>query len=315
MDLPALARRIRTHPGLTGKLSLSVVAETIGGDGDDAAIISDSGGELALAAEAISPAFIARDPRAAGIAGAVTVISDLIASGAEPLALLDTVVGGTEDEVATVLAGLAAGAELIGVPIVGGHTTIESGVGLSTFAVGRVLAPLKASAAKVGDEICLATCCDGEMFSDVEGQQFFSHLRGPRRAQLREDLGVVLAAAQAGEAWAARDVSMPGVAGSLLQMMESAGNLGCTLDLDALPIPDGVALETWLLAFPSYGFLLAGTGDALTERFAAAGLDCARIGCLDDSGRLRLASDGREELVWDLSAEPLTALGPEASGP
>jgi uncharacterized protein len=98
------------------------------------------------------------------------------------------------------------------------------------------------------------------------------------------------------------------VAGSLLQLCESAGGLGCALDLDALPVPPGVALEEWLLAFPSYAFLLVGDPDALALRAGAAGLTCARVGTLDDSGRLRLRAGGAEELVWDLTAEPLTGL-------
>ena len=51
---------------------------------------------------------------------------------------------------------------------------------------------------------------------------------------------------------------MPGVAGSLLQLCESAGGLGCALDLDRLPVPPGLTLDRWLLTFPSYGFLLVG---------------------------------------------------------
>ena len=103
---------------------------------------------------------------------------------------------------------------------------------------------------------------------------------------------------------------MPGVAGSLLQLCESAGGLGCALDLDALPVPAGVALEEWLLAFPSYAFLMVGEPGALAQRAGAAGLTCARVGTLDAGGRLRLRSGGREEQVWDLNAEPLTGLHP-----
>lgn len=311
MDLLGIADLVRTHPGLTGKVSLTAVADTIGGDGDDGAIISDGGRELALAAEAISPAFIARDPRAAGIAGAVTVVSDLVASGAEPLALLDTVVARETGQLAALLDGLQAGAALVGVPIVGGHTTIEdSGTGLSTFGVGRVVAPLPAAAARAGDSLCLATCLEGEIFSDAHGQSFFSHLRGPRREHLRADLGVVLAAARSGEAWAARDVSMPGIVGSLLQMLESAGRLGCVVDLSAVPVPAGVDRGQWLVSFPSYGFLLVGEADALKERFTNAGLTCAALGTLDETGRLRLREGRREVMVWDLASRPLTGFGP-----
>jgi selenophosphate synthetase-related protein len=103
---------------------------------------------------------------------------------------------------------------------------------------------------------------------------------------------------------------MPGAPGSLLQLMESAGGLGCALRVDLLPRPAEVPLGRWLVTFPSYGFLLVGDPESLAARFAAAGLACARVGTLDDSGRLRL-SDGRQEAeVWDLAAEPLTGLAP-----
>ena len=137
----------------------------------------------------------------------------------------------------------------------------------------------------------------------VQGPEglFFSHLRGPRRGRAAADLALLADAAEAGEAWAARDVSMPGVAGSLLQFCESAGGLGCALDIDALPVPPGVALDDWLLCFPSYAFLLVGDTDALAARFGAVGLTLARVGVLDDTGALRLLAGGRGELVWDLS--------------
>ncbi len=313
MNLSALAASVRDHPGLTGKRDLAAVAATLGGDGDDAAVIPDGDGNLVLAAEAIWPAFVAAQPRVAGIAGVVTVLNDLAATGARPIALLDCLVAASADVAREILEGLRIGAALYGVPVVGGHATIEgsAGPGLSTFAVGRAGAPLSARNARVGDAVCLAACLEGEMVSGPEGR-FFSHLRGPRRDRAAADLALLADAAEAGEAWAARDVSMPGVAGSLLQFCESAGGLGCALDLDALPVPPGVALGEWLLCFPSYGFLLAGDADALAARFGAAGLTVARVGTLDGTGALRLRAGGREEPVWDLSVEDLTGLQPPA---
>lgn len=311
MNLPALARAVRDHPGLRAKRELAAVARALGGDGDDAAVlpVGDPEGRLVLAAEAIHPAFVARDPRAAGVAGVVTPLNDLAATGARPLALLDCLVSGSRDVAGRILDGLGAAARLYGVPVVGGHTTIEAGAppGLSTFAAGRARAPLSARNARAGDEVTLVACIEGEMV-DVAGGGFFSHLRGSRRERAGADLALMAEAAEAGEAWAARDVSMPGVAGSLLQLCESAGGLGAVLDLGALPSPAGVPLERWILAFPSYAFLLVGDSAALTGRFRAAGLATARVGALDDSGRLLLAAGARREQVWDLSAEPLAGL-------
>jgi selenophosphate synthetase-related protein len=307
---------VRDHPGLRGKRELAAVAEALGGDGDDAAVIADgegAGGHLVMAAEAIWPPFVAAQPRAAGVAGVVTVLNDLAATGARPIALLDCLVAGSRELAHEILAGLRTGADLYGVPIVGGHATIEGSAtpGLSTFAVGRARAPLAARNARAGQDVSLAVCLEGEMMRGGEGP-FFSHLRGPRRARAAADLALLADAAESGEAWAARDVSMPGVAGSLLQLCESAGGLGCALDLDALPVPEGTALGDWLLAFPSYAFLLVGDPAALAARFGAAGLTCARLGTLDASGVLRLRAGGREEPVWDLSRDDLTGLRPPA---
>ena len=310
MNLPALARVVREHPGLRGKRELAAVAAALGGDGDDAALVADGDGHLALAAEAIWPPFVAAQPRAAGVAGVVTVLNDLAATGARPLALLDCLVAGSRRVAEDVLEGLRIGAGLYGVPVLGGHATVEQGAapGLSTFAVGRTRRPLSARNARPGDAVTLLACLEGEMMVGA-GSSFFSHLRGPRRERAHEDLALLADTAEAGDAWAARDVSMPGVAGSLLQLCESAGGLGCALDLDALPVPAGMTLERWLVTFPSFAFLLVGDGDAIAPRARSAGLAAACVGALDDSGRLRLAAAGREEPVWDLAEEPLTGMG------
>jgi selenophosphate synthetase-related protein len=104
---------------------------------------------------------------------------------------------------------------------------------------------------------------------------------------------------------------MPGVAGSLLQMIEVAG-CGATLEVERLPRPHGVPIERWLLTFPSFGFLLAvppeSAADA-AEPFLRRGLACAACGQLDSSRLLRLVASGRTATVWDLAAEPFTSPG------
>jgi hypothetical protein len=101
---------------------------------------------------------------------------------------------------------------------------------------------------------------------------------------------------------------MPGVAGSLLQMIETAG-CGAVLDLDLLPRPAGAALERWLLTFPSFGFLLAAPpsqAEAAQAVFAGHGLTCAPCGAFEAGRALRLAAGSSSVEVWDLAREPLT---------
>ena len=309
LDLDRLIDSVRSHPGLREKEHLRAVSRLFEGDGGDAAVVPVGDEHLVSAAEAITPDLVRAAPRVAGIAGVVATLNDLAAAGADPLFMLDTVVGDPEllDEV---LGGVRAGMDLFRVPVLGGHTTVtEAGeIGLSVFAVGRAARPLRVSRAAPGDVLSVAICTDGEVV-EQGAMPFFSHLRGPRRDRAREDLRLLTLAAESGEAWAARDVSMPGLAGSLVQMLDGSG-LGCRLSVDAVPRPASVAPELWFRVFMSYGFLLVGNPDALQHRFAGAGIACAPVGALDDSGVVRLHTGDREAMLWDLTREPLTGFSP-----
>jgi selenophosphate synthetase-related protein len=140
---------------------------------------------------------------------------------------------------------------------------------------------------------------------------FFTALHDRPPELLRSDGEALVEVAEQGLCHAARDVSMPGVAGSLLQMIEGAG-CGAVLDLDRLPRPGGAALERWLLTFPSFGFLLAARPEHVDRAVAAftdRGLASAACGAFDDTLTLRLAAGGAEAPVWDLARTPLTGLG------
>ena len=112
---------------------------------------------------------------------------------------------------------------------------------------------------------------------------------------------------------------MGGLAGTALMLLEASG-VGATLALDAIPRPPGVAWATWLLAFPSYGFLLS-VAPAHSARvraaFAARDIAAAVVGRVDDSHTLALASGERARDRLGLSSVPLTgfdATRPSAAG-
>src|SRR5690606_22878221 len=145
-------------------------------------------------------------------------------------------------------------ADLLGVPVVGGHLTIGHPPALSAACTGVVRVPLRAGAARPGDVLLVAYALDGRYLGDTA--PFWSSLHDRPAARLRTDGDALVEVAERGLCHAARDISMPGVAGSLLQMIEGAG-CGAVLDVGRLPRPAGAPLERWLLTFPSFGFLLA----------------------------------------------------------
>ena len=306
--LAELADLIRNAPGLRAKRDLALVKEALPQiDGEDAALIPHGNEFLVLGGEAIAPQFVTGDPFAAGAAAVVTNVNDIRAMGGQPLALVDTLVSPDDAHARQVLDGLAWAADLHGVPIVGGHLTIGGAPALSAVCAGVARKPLRASAARPGDELIAAFCLDGEYRTDAP---FFSSLRHRSKEQLRDDGTALTELALTNLAHAARDVSMPGVGGSLLQMLELAG-CGVTLDLDRLPRPPDTALDRWLVTFPSFGFVIAAPPRTSAEAcvaFTKRGLAAAVCGRFDDSKTLSVSADGETATVWDLAAEPLTGL-------
>jgi selenophosphate synthetase-related protein len=294
---------------MRAKQELSVLRRLDGArDGDDAAVVAHGDEFLLLCGEAILPSLVESDPHAAGAAAVVTNVSDIRAMGGRPVGLVDTLVSPDREHAETVLDGLAWAAELMGVPIVGGHLTIGGRAALSASCTGIAKVPLRSTRARPGDRLLAAFCLDGRFHPE---RPYFSSLRDRPAELLRSDGEPLVEVAEAGLANAARDVSMPGVFGSLLQMLEPSV-LGAVVDAEALPRPSGVELDRWLVTFPSYGYLLAAPpehAEAACDAFLRRGLSCAVCGELDDSGVVRVAVADAEGEVWDLRSERFTGLG------
>jgi hypothetical protein len=312
-ELDAVVRAVREAPGLRSKASLSLVAEVlgpsdwVGGPGDDAAVIEVGPTRVVAGGEALFPPFVAGDPRGAGIAAVLANVNDLCAMGAWPLAILDTVIA-PEPVARRALEGLRHAAALYRVPVVGGHLTVREGPpALSAFGIGEVRGGVLSSRhVAPGQALMLACCLEGTMRADFP---YFSSL-GERGGRIADDVRLLPAIAEEGICVAARDVSMAGVLGSLAMLLEPTG-CGACVDLDALPRPAGVALTTWVIAFPAYGFLLCAPADAVATcraRFAARGLVCEVIAGIEGGGELRVRGGGEERLVLDLRREPVTGL-------
>lgn len=307
-----VARAVRANPSVRGKAPIGLVGEVFGdtdwlrGPGDDGAVIADRGSSLIVGGEAIFPPFVAGDPFGAGLAAMLTNVNDLAAMGATPLALVDTFAG-SEPTARRVLEGMRYASELYDVPVVGGHLTVtDTAPALSAFGLGRADHPLSARRAAPGQTLMVASCLDGRMRDDFPFFPSFDE-RGTR---LAGDVRLLGELADQGLVVAAKDVSMAGLLGSLGMLLECRP-LGVTVDLDAVPIPDGVRLTDWVNCFPCFSFLLCvpeGSEDACAAAFAERGLVARPVGVLDPTGMLRVSGGAESATVFDLTAESVTGL-------
>jgi uncharacterized protein len=282
-------------------------------NGDDAAAIPDGDGYLLLAAEGMLPSFVASDPWFAGFCAVMVNVSDILAMGGRPYAVVD-VLFGDAPAAASLFAGMRAAAELFGVPVVGGHTSRGgSQLALAAAIVGRARRLITSFDARPGHELLIAVDLRGTFRGDTD---YFDAATGADPNALRARLAVMPELAEAGLVAAGKDVSMASFAGTLAMLCESSG-VGARLDLERVPRPEGVPLARWLVTFPSFGFLLAvepaRAGD-VQRRFAAAGVACARAGVFEPGSRVLLEQAGERVVFWDFAHEPLTGFGAVRGG-
>jgi AIR synthase-related protein len=277
-------------------------------NGDDATALADGAGHLLFAAEGMRGEFVASDPWFAGFSGVMTNVNDVAAMGGRPWAIVDVVFLGGGDN-GRVLEGMAAASKTFGVPIVGGHTTRVSGPSmLSVAIVGRAHRLIRSSGARPGHVLLAAISLRGSFRGP--GGNFNAATAAPGEL-LRAQLALLPELAEAGLLTAGKDISMAGLCGTLLMMLESSG-CGARLDLTRVPAPPGVDALRWLTAFPSFGFLLAAEPDAAASvcaRFDAVGVACAAVGEITDSSELEITCGRERETYWDLEAAPFTGFG------
>jgi uncharacterized protein len=274
--------------------------------GDDTAAIPDGEGYLLLAAEGMSPDLVAREPRFAGYCAVMVNANDVYAMGGRPLAIVDALFAANDAAADPLWRGMSDAAARFGVPIVGGHTNLHSPYSaLAAAVLGRAKRLVTSFDARPGDVLLAAIDLRGGMHRQYP---FWNASLGAPSERLRADYEVLPGLAEAGLVAAGKDISMGGLVGTALMLLESSG-VGATVALEAIPRPEGVDWDRWLLAFPSYGFLLSvGAANAapVQESFAARGIAAAAIGQVDGTRRLTLTAGSQRVPFWDLAETPLT---------
>lgn len=313
-DLEALAAKLRSSSGIAAKHDIDAVTATLGVKdksvpvGDDCAALADGDGYLLFAIEGFINAFVAADPWFAGWCGVMVNISDVVAMGGRPTAVVDAVWAKGEDGATPILEGMRAAAEAYGVPIVGGHTNIRNDRSqLSVAILGRAKQLLTSFDARPGDIVVAAVDHRGRYRAPFDN---FEAATTAPPARLRGDLDILPQIAEAGLSVAAKDISQGGIVGTAIMLAECSG-VGIDIDVTAIPLPAGISLDRWLATFPSFGHLLSVSPenvDAVLARFAARDIVAAAIGTVRTGSEVAI-TDGVERIVIRDHAEtPLMQL-------
>ena len=108
---------------------------------------------------------------------------------------------------------------------------------------------------------------------------------------------------------ASKDLSNGGIIGTTLLMLEYAQK-GATINLEALPRPADITLNTWLKMYISTGFVVAAipkNTQAIVRTFQDHGLSASPVGTVNDTRKLVLKHGQEQSTVFDFSKESIVA--------
>jgi len=278
---------------------------------------SSQGSYLLLAAEGIWPQLVAKDPWFAGWCAVMVNLSDIAAMGGWAIAIVDALWSRSVENSQPIWAGMQAAAATYGVPIVGGHTNCHSPHdGLAVAVMGRSQHLLTSFDAKPGDALVMVINMAGAYYKDYP---FWNAATTADPTALRQQLALLPKLTASGLCLAGKDISMGGLAGTLLMLCEASG-CGAVLDLGRVPRPKPAAWESigwhkWLTSFPSFGFLLSvppENVEAVAALFTAEGLACEAVGEVLSGSEVFVQQAEQTQLLWDLT-QPLTGFHPQVS--
>jgi phosphoribosylformylglycinamidine synthase II len=317
-------------------------SRVVSGPGENAGVVAiGAGWAIAFKMESHNhPSAV--DPFNGAATGVGGIIRDILAMGARPVALLDSLRFGPLDEprarrlAAGVVAGIAGYGNAIGVPTVGGELLADPCyrdnplVNVACLGLVRADRVATAAASGPGNTVLYAGARTGR--DGIGGAAFASaELDEAREVADRASVQMgdpfagkllieaTLAALETGGIVAMQDMGAAGLTCASCEMA-ARGRVGMILDLDRVPLREaGMRPEEILLSESQERMLLVTTPEAagaVAAIYHRWGLAAEAVGTITGERRLRVLADGRP--VADLPPEALAsapAYAPAAEAP
>ena len=258
MELSDLISRLRSYKGLTRKSCIGALARLFSSECkyEDAGWFKVGEEYVVVSCDGITEDLVKEDPFLAGFYSVLVSVNDVVAKGARPIGYAGTIASSSHPIRVEVVKGLREALRLYGLALLKMHThpdTTYDAVDGCVVGVAKKVIP--SSTAKPNQKIVFAIDLNGSR--RFKGWVYcFDSAYGKSPEQVKRLIDAMISIAERDLASASRDISAPGMLGSLAMLCESSG-VGAVVRLDSVPMPRGVDLELWLKSYPSFGFILA----------------------------------------------------------
>lgn len=319
----ALIDSIKIYDGITRKNFIkgatSILDETYNiagrttlGFGDDASAI-DIGNDnlLLMAADGMWGKLMEGDPQWAGYCSVLVNVNDIAAMGGVPMGMTNVISINDETLCNKIMLGIREGVEKFGVPMVGGHIhpdTPYTALDVSITGIVGKEDVITSGGAQVGDSVIVAIDLDGRQHPKFPLNWDTTSHKTPELVQ--EQIAVMNNIAQRHLVTAGKDISNPGILGTLGMLLEASG-VGATVELDRIPRNSKVNWEEWLKVYPGSGFVLtAGKENTLEciELLEDVNITSQVVGTILDENKLYLTHVDQEEVVFNFDQEMIMGI-------
>ena len=323
LDFENLVKDIQEFKGVSRKSSIDNVinllsdAYNVSGDviidiGDDASAVDIGNNQVILiAADGIWGDIMNVNPYWAGYCSVLVNVNDIAAMGGKPLAMVNIMSINNDEIYEDLLTGIKDGCLKFGVPMVGGHLHPDAecdSLGVAIVGIAQKDKLITSFGAEVGDKVIVAIDLDGkphEMFSLNWDTTY------DKDAQLVQDqITAVQYLAEHDYIKSGKDISNPGILGTLEMLLETSGK-GAEVNLLDIPINEKMSWNDWLKSYPGSGFVFTASEDKcefIKEYLAKYSIEANVVGEVTDTNSLFLTYEEKRIEVFNQDKNPVFKL-------
>jgi len=254
--LHELLTALKQFKGITRKSALGELLPIVGENVyDDAGVLEIGDVKVVVSTDGIVEGLVRDDPWLAGFYSVVVSVNDVVAKGARPLGYANVISSSSSSVRRQIAKGVKYGIDKYCLKFLKGHTHPDTSYdAVDAAVVGSARNILSSAAAKPNDSIIVAIDLDGN-FGLRSWVKTFDSVMFKTKAQVLTRLEVIVQIAEKELAHACRDISGPGVVGTIGMLCESS-RFGALIKIDHIPKPINLNMQEWLVTYPSTGFVL-----------------------------------------------------------
>jgi len=311
-SLSELLSALRQFKGITRKSALGELLPILGENVyDDAGALELGDVKVVVSADGIVDSLVRDDPWLAGFYSVVVNVNDVIAKGARPLGYVHVLSSSSPGTRRQIVQGIKQGIDKYGLKFLKGHTHPDTSYdAIDSAVIGVAHNFLSSATAKPNDAIIVAVDLEGN--SSLKGWvKTFDSVLFKTSKQVLTRLEAIIELADEKLVHSCRDVSGPGIVGTVVMLCESS-HVGASITLDDIPKPEHLAMQEWLMSYPTTGFVF--TTDKPQECIKLLikhGLTASAVGTISEKRAVQISHLGQVKTFFNLEKESIFGLKKE----